>query len=119
MSTQSNTYIMVGVMLSYDHFDDVHDDPFVALEPYMDSAYKGIEHHNGLCVIYDGMGGRHIAIGRVLAKSDDQNGNYGFNQPIDATAAMTPELHKEVTTLIQQQFDMAPDVRLWAFTHYR
>ncbi|WP_434681315.1 hypothetical protein J3P77_09475 [Pseudomonas sp. R1-18] len=119
MSVQSNTYLLVGVMLPYDHFDDVHDDPYEVLEPYTDSAYKGIEHHNGLCVLYDGMGGSHIAIGRVLAKSDDQNGNYGFNAPIDATTAMTPELQAEVAKLVQQQFNFAPDVRAWILTHYR
>lgn len=119
MSVQSNTYLMVGAMLPYDYFDDVYDEPYESLEEYMDSPYKGIKHHDGLCVLYDGMGGRHIAIGRVLAKSDDQNGSYGFNDPIDATTAMTPELQKEVATLIQQQFNFAPDVRLWALTHYR
>lgn len=116
MSVQSNTYIMVGAKLPFDQFtEDQYEE---LLEPYRDSAYKGIQHHNNLCVVADGMGGRYVFIGRVLAKTDDQNGNYGFDKPIDATAAMTPELQAEVATLIQQQFGLAPDVRLWIFTHY-
>lgn len=117
MSTQSNTYMMVGAKLPYDQFtEEQHEE---LLDTYRDSAYKGIQHHNDLCVVVDGMSGRYVFIGRVLAKTDDQNGNYGFYNPIDATAAMTPELQAEVTTLIQQQFGLALDVRLWAFTHYR
>ncbi|MHA6476155.1 hypothetical protein ACX1DW_01490 [Stutzerimonas sp. KH-1] len=117
MSVQSNTYIMVGTMAPYDDFtEEQHEEQF---EPYMDSPYKGIHHHNGLCVIADGMGGRYVAIGRVLAKTDDQNGDYGFSKPFDCTLAMTPELQREVATLIAQHFGFPATVRLWAFTHYR
>lgn len=118
MSVQSNTYILVGVMLADNPFGN-GDDAYERTDPYRDSAYEGIQHHNGLCVIDDPMAGNFFAIGRVLAKTDDQNGNYGFNDPIDLSAAMTPELQAEVTSLIQQQFDIAPDVRLWTFTNYR
>lgn len=117
MSVQSNTYVMVGVMLPYDELtEQQHNDS----EAYQDSAYKGIQHHNGLCVIADGMNGRYVAIGRVLAKTDDQNGNYGIDKPIDGTAAMTPDLHHEVQELLREHFEFkTPDVRVWIFTHYR
>lgn len=117
MSVQSNTYVLVGVMLDYDDFTEEQHD---ALEPYRDSAYRGIEHHNGLCAIVDGMGGEYVAIGRVVAKSDDQNGNYGMAEPVDATGAMTDELRAEVAGLLAEHFDMQkPDVRVWVFTNYR
>lgn len=118
MSVQSNTYVLVGVMLPYDHFtEEQHEE---LLPPYRDSAYKGIEHHNGLCVITDGMSGKYVAIGRVLAKSDDQNGNYGFNEPVDLDNASSPELRNEVEELIYEHFGFEdPSVRDWVFTHYR
>jgi hypothetical protein len=90
MSTQLNTYVLVGVKLPYDHFsgDDLDTDAdYEKLEPYMDSAFKGIEHHNGLCVLFDGMNGKYIAAGRVLAKTDESD---GFNGAIDAH--MSPAL---------------------------
>lgn len=120
MSVQSNTYVLVGAVLPFDEFDTIHDDPYEALEPYMDSAFKGIHHHNGLCVLYDGMGGRYIAVGRVLAKSDDQNGNYGFNSPVNLTEESSAELRDEVSDLIVKHLGVqAPLSREWVLTHYR
>ncbi len=117
MSVQSNTYIMVGSMSAYDDFEEwQHENQFA---PYTDSAFKGIHHHNGLCVIADGMNGKYVAIGRVLLKTDDQRGEHGIVTPFDCSVAMTPELQREVTTLISEQFNFPPTVRLWAFTHYR
>jgi serine/threonine protein phosphatase PrpC len=116
MSSQTNTYVMVGSMLPYDRLDVEHDD----IEAYRDSAYKGVHHHNGLCVIADGMGGKYIAVGRILAKTDDQNGNYGFNEPIDLDDLSRVELRIEVEKLISEHFGIEdPDVRDWVFTNYR
>lgn len=118
MSSQSNTYVMVGVKLTHDTLSE--EQLYGEFEPYMDSAFEGIHHHNGLCMIADGMGGRYIFIGRVLAKSDDQNGNYGLNKPLDLDEASTIKLRLEVENLIAEQFTIEePDVRDWVFTHYR
>jgi hypothetical protein len=117
MSVQSNTYVMVGVMMPY---DTLSEEQLEANEAYRDSAYGGISHHSGLCLIADGMGGKYIAIGRVLAKSDDQNGNYGFNEPVDLAQLSTIGLVHEVERLITENFGIEePDVRDWVFTHYR
>uniref|UniRef100_A0AAU8GSN0 Uncharacterized protein n=1 Tax=Pseudomonas phage PACT201 TaxID=3230130 RepID=A0AAU8GSN0_9VIRU len=52
MSVQSNTYVLVGVKLNYQEFKDRYlgddeegYDQYV--DPYSDSAYKGIQHHDG------------------------------------------------------------------------
>lgn len=121
MSAQSNTYVMVGVMFSYKEFkerfigeDDEGYDRYV--DAYSDSAYKGIQHHNGLCVVLDGMNGRHAFIGRVLAKTVDESGD-GID-PTDLT--VTDELLDEVAGLLVEHFRlMLPKVKTWAFTHYR
>lgn len=124
MSVQSNTYILAGISLPRERFLELafpdlreSDDLYEALEQYTDSAYQGIQHHNGLCVL---MGEGRVAVGRVLAKSDDQNGNYGFNKPVDVTTAMTPELHAEVTRLLGEHIGIQhAQVHLWVLTHYR
>ncbi|HCF6944052.1 TPA: hypothetical protein NIJ01_006300 [Pseudomonas aeruginosa] len=114
MSVQSNTYVLVGVKLDYDHFAE---EEFDELEIYRDSAYNGICHHNGLCLIDDGMGGEYCFIGRVLAKSIDENGE-GIC-PTDCTTDGSIVV-AEVADLLKQHFCLdEPDVRVWAFTHYR
>lgn len=116
MSVQSNTYLMVGVKLDFDAFTAEQRDK---IEPYEDSAFGGIHHHNGLCAIVDGMNGDYIFIGRVLAKSDDQNGNYGFNQALD-TAGLAMPVMDEVIEALDIWFGIQVcDLETWVFTHYR
>lgn len=113
MSVQSNTYVMAGVKLPFDHFSDEQRE---AMDDYRDSAYHGIQHHNGLCVVDDGMCGEYTFIGRVLAKSIDEHGS-GI-PPTDCT--VSEELRAEVAGLLIKHFDLAyADVRVWAFTHCR
>ena len=79
MSTQINQYIIYGIKLNYeDYKGDVWYDKF---EPYMDSPFKGIKHHNGLCVLFDGMDGDYIVIGHVVYKTDD-GGHFADAVPI-------------------------------------
>jgi hypothetical protein len=114
MSVQSNTYVIVGVKLEYEHFSEEQEEDL--LEPYKDSAYSGIHHHNGLCVISDGMSGNYIIAGRVLAKSVDERG-----EGIDMTECDTsPELFAEVAGLLTEHLSIEnPEVQVLAFTHYR
>ncbi|HHK4951245.1 TPA: hypothetical protein ACQT04_006172 [Pseudomonas aeruginosa] len=121
MSVQSNTYVLVGVKLNYQEFKDRYlgDDEegyYQYVDPYSDSSYKGIQHHDGLCVIFDGMSGEYVFIGRVLAKSIDEHG-----EGIQITeCTVTAGLRAEVSDLLVKHFELAePDVRIWAFTHYR
>lgn len=113
MSVESNTYVLLGVKLPFEHFNEEQRDQF---EPYWDSAFKGIQHHNGLCVVDDGMSGKYYFVGRVLAKSIDER-----SEGIPITdCTVTATLVAEVAGLLEQHFDLAgPDVRVWAFTHYR
>ena len=69
MSVQVNTYVMCGAVLPYDVlYGDEWDGK---LDPYLDSARGPIHHHNRLCVLVDGMNGEYVAIGRVLAKTEE------------------------------------------------
>ncbi len=114
MSVHSNTYVLVGVKLPFEHFNE---DQRESHEAYTDSSRKGIHHHNGLCVIDDGMSGEYCFIGRVLAKSIDEHceGICPTDCTVDGTIVVA-----EVADLLKQHFDLDdPDVRVWAFTHYR
>lgn len=113
MSVQVNTYVLCGVKLPFRECDD--DAAFEKLEPYFDSAFKGVHHHNGLCVIDDGMNGNYTFIGRVLAKT--QNYEH-FNEPVSTDIS---ELEKElIANLISAQFSIEkPNVKVWVFSHYR
>ena len=71
MSTKTNTYVRVGVMMPFDDIFGDGDETREKLLPYMDTAYDGIKHHDGLCIVGDGMNGDYAALGRVLAKSDE------------------------------------------------
>jgi hypothetical protein len=68
MSVRTTTYVVYGALLEASVIEGMYD----ALEPYMDHARGSeIHHHDDLCVIYDGMSGHYLIIGRVLAKSDE------------------------------------------------
>lgn len=113
MSVQSNTYVLVGVKLPFEHFNE---DQRESHEDYTDSSRKGIHHHNGLCVIGDGMSGEYYFIGRVIAKSIDEHGE-GIRPQDISTSAM---LDSEVRFLLHEHFGLQDaEVRTWAFTHYR
>lgn len=74
MSVQVNHYVVWGVCIH----PGARKVTLESLEPYIDSPFKGIEHHNGLCVLYDGMCGKYLVVGRVLKKSEE---GMGFDKP--------------------------------------
>lgn len=78
MSVQLNTYVMHGVLLPFK--DDLEDEQDDILDDYRDSAFKSeVNPKDGLTVLDDGMDGKYIAIGHVVAKS----ANYeGLNSPV-------------------------------------
>lgn len=128
MSVQTNQYVMVGVQLPFrtkfaQKPEDIseedwnqEDAEYELLDPYMDSAFKGIHHYNGLCVISDGMNGEYTMIGRVLEKSE-------VGQFLDGVFCLSDEqkLIVDITKeLIEAQFGIEdPDVKIMFFTHYR
>lgn len=111
MSVQLNTYVMRGVLLPFDN-----DKEYEKYEPYFDDAFKGIHHHEGLCVLSDGMNGRYMAIGQVIAKT----ANYeGFNEPIVVTKPdlmQDLDLANKIAGLIG---DHPHDINTFVISHYR
>ena len=114
MSTQINTYVIFGVELPYKPFEGRDD-----FEPYTDSPFKGIEHHKGLCVLEDGMNGEYIIIGRVLAKTAN---NDHFNGVVNIGALMPSadervEIERDIANLIGDG-DKRP-AKVILVSHYR
>lgn len=116
MSVQMNTYCIVGALLPYKPFrdDKWHD----KLEPYMDSAFEGIKHHDGLCVLFDGMNGDYVAIGHVIAKTEDSQ---GFDKPIEVPSGNPltemPELEKKIRALVPNGVEVR--IGCYVISHYR
>lgn len=110
MSVNFNQYLLVGVVLPFTYFPD--DDA----EAYFDSPYRGIAHHQGLCILSDGMGGKYTVIGRVLQKSP-------VNEPLGAGILAMPEvdeaLRAEVAQALEAQFGIKDSPSLLFLTHYR
>lgn len=97
MSSQCNTYVIIGAKFPYDTFSD--DAIRERMEPYYDSAFKGIHHHDGLCVLRDGMNGEYVIIGKVLAKTEN---HLNFEQIIEIPH--DPQAAYEIKTDIVQAF---------------
>ncbi|ADJ22976.1 hypothetical protein Hden_1162 [Hyphomicrobium denitrificans ATCC 51888] len=118
MSTQANTYIMRGALFTYDEVkqhlgNEMHD----RLRPYEDSAFKGIEHHNGICVLSDGMNGKYVAVGQVIAKTENGQGFeevHGF-----ADGAFGANKDHVLEQKIWELIDLHADVEWLVLTHYR
>lgn len=73
MSVQLNTYVMHGVLLPLK--DDLADEQFDLLLEYRDNAFNPeFNPKDGLTVLCDGMFGEYIAIGHVVAKSENYEG---------------------------------------------
>lgn len=76
MSTRQNTYVMLGILYPYPKGDD---EAYERLEPFMDSASKPPRSFDEITVLFDGMSGKYLAIGYVLARTDEYE---GFERPV-------------------------------------
>lgn len=113
MSTQTNTYGIIGVKLPYDAIGEDEDERF---EPYMDSAFKGIQHHDGVCILKDGMNGEYIIAGWVIAKSDE----YGHLPEPVAFPLLSRKEKKALEGKLAALFPQHPIVlQEIVLTHYR
>lgn len=117
MSLQVNQYWAVGVMLPGIKYNFISDENFDKAEKYMDSAYEGPIHYNGLCIIMDGLDGDYTFIGRVIEKSENHS---MLDGPYSADTHVDTETIQMVKELIEAQFGIEnPDVKPIFFTHYR
>ena len=117
MGVELNTYVILGALIDYEEHEDRYDD----FEPYIDSAFKGIEHKDGLCVIFDGMNGDYIFIGKVIAKTGL---HVGFDEPIEVPNMLAEEVIHEAMTIadnIRNTFGIPVahcEVKPWVVSHH-
>ena len=128
MSTHQTHYVMLGNRYDYNDFYSrvqkrVATNPRDAAaeleqwredveEKHMDTSADGINNHNGICIVSDGMNSEYVYVGYVLAKSGDGNdlGDY------------TAQWHSnwdDIGDNIVRAVGFAEDVQIHAFTHYR
>jgi hypothetical protein len=76
MGTSQTQYVVVGIKVSSKQAQRVLSlCPEFSDEAYYDNSYdKKITAKNGLTIIQDGMSGKYIVIGKVLAKGDESEG---------------------------------------------
>lgn len=76
MSVQHNTYVLYGVIIrdfagltkTHQEGEQAQDD---LMEPYSDDAFKpDVNAKRGITILSDGMCGKYVAIGRVIAKTE-------------------------------------------------
>lgn len=126
MSTRTNTYVLYGVKLPYlfgrQDNDPEGDEWYQRWEPYLDNGYAETwAEKNGLTAIFDGMNGKWVFIGRVLARS-------GYDEflenPVEMVLTETEKqliqglIHFALEKELAPGFAEIPEPQFWVFTHY-
>ena len=112
MSTQANTYVVVGVKLPFPKGEE-GETAFQKYEAWMDSAYEPKK--SGMVVLFDGRNGEYIIAGHVL----DSTPNWeGFDEPVDLSKA--EKITNDVKRDLKAHFNITDiEVKTWVVTHYR
>jgi hypothetical protein len=114
MSVTHNTYVLIGLCLLPEEVRALlGDDAFERLEPYTDSAYGPIKHHNGLCVLW---GEDYVAIGHVVAKSE---AFYALPQPVNPLSALVDHGETVRGNLTRLLGTKTAGPSIWIIGHYR
>lgn len=79
MSVQVATYVLYGVILDYKlaqesiEGEDEDVDFYDRCESYMDNSFNvdSINPKGNVTLLFDGMGGKYIAVGHVIARTED------------------------------------------------
>lgn len=118
MSIQRNRYIIIGCKYNYKEFNEKYNDYEKYVSPYLDSSFdEKIIEHNGLSMIYDGMNGQYVYIGKIIEKTKDYEviERFCFDDYAD-------EEEKDlINAIIKTEFPKLPDkpINVYLVTHYR
>lgn len=116
MGVTVNQYFLLGVKIPFKTSDG---EWFEKIEPFIDNGYKpGIRHHKGLAVIHDGMNGEWEFIGRILARSNQDehlDGPFSMELPPDVNVEMLAEL---INAHFPELGVGVQDIKPWFFTWY-
>lgn len=111
MSTQCNTYVILGVEIPYEK----HSDQYDKYEKYMDSAFD--EKREGITCLLDGMNGEYIILGHVMAKTEDWA---GFNNPIVIPQDLEGySVYNDTKRDLKDLFGITEKLKFIIVSHYR
>lgn len=125
MSTQINSYVVLGVRLDYKEFNkhikSLCEDEWEAhetfVEPYCDSPFKGEpSSHNGLTMLYDGRDGEYVIIGEVLHKTANHE---WFTSPVEIDFHNVQERAVVISDKIFEHFEIRESSKLIVVSHFR
>lgn len=126
MSTQINSYIVLGVRLDYKEFnrmfrslcngdDSEAFDTFV--DPYCDNAFReDCDPHNGLSMLYDGRDGDYVVIGEILHKTPNHT---WFESPVVLDFAEIHTKAPKVSERIFEEFGIRESSQVIVVSHFR
>jgi hypothetical protein len=111
MGVEATHYIIQGVKIPYISGED----QYAVYEDYMESVspFKETFNSKEIQVIFDGMNGKYILIGYILAK-----GIEGKGIPLTRLKIRNKKL---VAALLNDEFDskiLPEEIRVFALTHY-
>ncbi len=123
MSTQTNQYFMYGIEKPYEWHREWEKETgkefHATFEEYMhDNAFtRKVEHKDGIFCLFDGRDGRYVIIGRVLAKTDDDDPFLGSGKPI-----VVPDLsdieREYIEESVFKHFGLKGEFHFYFVTHY-
>lgn len=99
MGVDVQAYVILGVKLPGDAIGDDYD----RLEPYMAG---GTPEANGVQIVYDGMSGEYVIVGKVIAASDQTDGH--FETPVSVSGDLSIDEHARITAKIKELFPDQP-----------
>ena len=119
MSVQTNQYIIAGVELDYKACCEEH---YESLSPYMDSAFDDkAAGKDGLFVLFDGMNGKYVIAGLLLARSKvyEQICDFTFKELSDGVRKkIAADINTHFSFLGGKTFT-AKNIKTRLITHYR
>ena len=101
MGVDVQAFVIVGAKFPGDAMPDDWD-ARERLEPYMD----GTPEAGGFRIVYDGMSGEYVIVGKQIAASDQADGH--FEKPISVKGEITPEEYTAVEAKIKELFPDQP-----------
>ena len=119
MSIQRNRYIIIGCKYNYKEFNEKYNDYEKYVSPYLDSSFdEKIIEHNGLSMIYDGMNGEYVYIGKIIKKT-------GEHEIIEyfcfEDCGIWEEDKELMISIIKSEFSKLPDkpIETYLVSHFR
>lgn len=105
MSTDVNVYVLYGVLLDYEEVNaalgnEDGDEAYERLHPYMSSG-KNLNPRGSVGVVYDGRSGEYVAIGHVVARSEEWS-PLESNISLDRYAPSTEGWGNSVATVLSE-----------------